>query len=1120
MKAGRDNILSRALEKIIYKDLDGAAKKDYSTFIQFASTYHERLKPEQYPAFLDIYFEVGSRFKKHPWSGKRELKDVGYYAHFSGKNYCDDLFFATIWLIKHFRAINLFVEFSETIQEQIISGDFATALAMANDFQKNHGWSFWTLEAIIFLTNKVHGSEETIKLAKQIRESTNGRIIGLAASIFAERVDDRYSVDNFVSKWQEIIPNYIEKPEIKNHYLFHVLGISDLGNSLGDVILQDFSISIFDCYNSCIESIHSLIISNPGMLKESVVKCIEVLISGGINDPRLSKLAFLLTGEPTTNSRPIKPNAKLAYQALIDHSANKNDVPTSLQFIYDLNENGALAFEALGRLEKESLGLRFIPLGVCLSGFSVNLFGKTPDKSVSQPWITLLNPSIAIEDCFVLPIKSAWDLIEKICNSYSDEQVVAQAQLLLKARDNPVDQNLFQLISCNSVLWLGYDFLEKGRDTEVENIIEFLSDREPFWVRQATKLKLTLLSRNHSTEDALDLAYQSIEKNHLQSFEYPFATLFEDNNWGDFKYFSPIKTAIVAHFTNATLESKDEDILYICKMACKRIHQALGGKEILKTVLSEQDKKSAITLFSKVWTEENLTFLNFKTSREAMNERLDVLRLLVQAHPEGEQEYAAEIMDITLRESQWEGLSHVDETRIFVNEAGILRWADKELRPDFETWKKAHAITLTEDLAEEIFQFANAPTKERLEEIASGSMSDEHKILLTIIARLENKFLNDPLDGLHCYLSARIRHGTIKNTVLGPLDEAGFLVVGERLDDSIDRYMQDFSHDHKETIVTPALLELSSGLVSLINDALANKIRIKSEKHPHGFISIGNSQIGFSKTAPLIGTMLDFNTFASVVFTTFWKLLEPSLQNLHDYFNGDFQQKTYNMFDQAINKIQVIGDGSRALIAGLTRIKNLTCQKCVVAAGWFQPHSDLTDRVFSFDEAISIATKVSKNIYPRFNVTVEVEKNDSLDLKLTAIGMTAIVEALTTLLENCWKYSGLYDKEYTIDITSCIDNSNDILSVAISNPLSSRRLDQLTPEVLESIRARFQKELVIENIATEGGTGLPKIARLSHKIDREVCPLPLDIKIEGGSFVVMAFIPLHKRAEAYDVYNY
>jgi hypothetical protein len=1112
--------LSRALEKIIYKDLDGAAKKDYSTFIQIASNYHERLKPDQYPAFLAVYFEVGKRFKKHAWSGKRELKDVGYYAHFSGKNYCDDFFFATIWLIKHTQALNLFIEVSETIQELIISENYATALAVAHDFQKAHGWSFWVLEAVIYLTNKVHGSEETIKLARQIRESTDGRIIGLAASIFAERVDDRYSVDNFVSKWHEIIPKYIEKPEIRNHYLFHVLGISDLKDSLGDVLLQDFSISIFDCYNSCVESVHSLIASNPGMLKESVAKCIEVLISGGIKDPRLKKLSLLLTGEPTTISQSTRPNAKLAYQALINHSANKSDVPSALEFIYELNENGAMAFEALGKLEKESLGLRFIPLGVCLSGFSVNLFSKDPEKSVSQPWITLLNSSIAIEDFFVLPCNHAWELIEKISNSHTNEQVVRQAKLLLNARNNSVDKDSFQSISCNSALWLGYYFIEEGRHTEVEIIIKHLSSRQPFWKRQAIKLKLNLLSRNHNTEDALTLAYQSIENNHVQSFEYPFAIIFEDNTWGDFKHFNPTETAIVAHFTNATLESKDEDILYICKMACKRIHQELGGKEILKAVLSEQEKKAAITLFSKVWTEENLTFLNFKTSREAMNERLDVLRLLVQTHPEGEQEYAAEIMDITLRESQWEGLSHVDETRIFVNEAGISRWADKELRPDFETWKKAHAITFTEDLAEEIFQFANSPTKERLDEIAGSSMSDEHKILLTIIARLENKFLNDPLDGLHCYLSARIRHGTIKNTVLGPLDEAGFLAVGERLDDSIDRLMHEFSHYHKVEIVTPALLELSAGLVNLINDALANKIRIKSEKHPHGFISIGNSQAGFSRTAPLIGTMLDFNTFVSVVFTTFWKLLEPSLQSLHDYFNGDFQQQIYNMFDQAIHKIQVIGDGSRTLVAGLTRIKNLTCQKCVVAAGWFQPHSNLTDRVFSFDEAISIATKVSKNIYPRFNAIVEVEKNDSLDLKLTAIGMTAIVEALTTLLENCWKYSGLYDKEYTIDIMSSINSANDILSVAISNPLSSNRLNQLTPEFLESIRARFQKELVIENIATEGGTGLPKIARLSHKIDRGICPLPLDIKIEGSNFVVMAFIPLHKRAEAYDVYNY
>ncbi|WP_122563311.1 hypothetical protein [Pseudomonas viridiflava] len=1114
--------LSRALEKIIFKDLAGSSKRSYSNFLQHASEYHERLTPDQYPAFLRVYLEVGSRFKSHGWSGKKDIKDVGYYTHFSGKDYSDDLFFATVWLTNHVHLINIFIDFYTAIQEHIVEEDYSPALEKIGEFQKKHGWSFWVLEATFFLTSKVYGSEEARKLAKRIRDSTSGRIVGLAAAMFSERVDERYSVENFISKWHEIIPKHIKKSEIRSHYFFHALGFSDLNNSLGDVILQDFSSSIFDCYSTVIESIYSLIVGNPAMLTAGVSKCIEMLISAGVEDFRLHKLALLLTGEiPVYNyNAPGSPNAELAYKSLLEHPSCQEDVPSSLHAACELNEHGVKAIDALGKLEKESLGLRFIPLGDCLSGFNANMVGKVPAKSAVHPWLVLLSSTVAIEDVFVLPRDAAWKLIGNISTSAVDIHLGAQAALLLAARDSLVDKSLLEKISNNSAVWLGYGLIDQSRDAEVELIIENLAGAESFWTRQATKLKLSLLCSRHEIEAALELAYKCIEQDQIQSFEYPFKIIFDDNTWSDFKALDPMKTAIVAHFTNAVLGSKDEDIFYICKMACKRIQQTSDGKEILKGNFTKADKKLAVTLFSKVWIEDNLTFLNFKTSREVMNERLDVLRLLVQVHPEDEQEYAYEIMDITLRESQWEGLSHVDETRIFVNEVGILRWAEKELRPDYEAWKKAHSLTVTDDFAEEIFHFASSPTKERLDEIAGESMSDEHKILLTIISRLENKFLNDPLDGLHCYLSARIRHGTIKNTVLGPLDEAGFLAVSERLDDSIERYMNEFSSYQKETVVTPALLELSAGLVNLINDALANKIRIRSEKHPQGFISIGNSLTGFSKTAPLIGSMLDFNTFVSVIFDSFWKLLEPSLQSLYDYFNGDFQQQTYDLFDQAINKVQVIGERSRVLVAGLTRIKNSTCQKCVLAAGWFQPKSNPTDRIFSLDEAIGIATKVSKNIYPRFNANIEVAQDESLKVGLSAIGMTALVEALTTLLENCWKYSGMHDRDYVIEINSTIDDRNNILCISVTNPVSNNRLYELSPEVMDTIRGRFQKELIIENLATEGGTGLPKIARLSHRIDREVCPLPLDIRVEGGNFVVVAFIPLHQRDEAYDVYNY
>lgn len=1111
--------MSRALERSMFKNLAQAAKKDYASFMNRADTLRQNVQPYHYPLLLKVYKDVGAQLKNRSWTGKKNIKELGYDCAINSKSLDEDLLLAANWISLHTAQINEFNRITYKLQNLILSEDYTHALEMAENFQRTNGWSFWILEAIFYLTAKVHGSVATRELARKIREQGVGRIINVAATVFSERVDDRYSLEAFISRWTDVIPKYLKKQKTKDFYLFHALGVTDYGDSLGSVICQDLCNSIYDCYTTLIEALYSLIYSNVKPPLDAMLAAATILKENGIDDFRIDKI-FVLLGEQAEYSKAgpgtLQATGRI-YEALKDHKQIFNQDSELSRQINELNEKGALGYNALTALDKEALSLRFIPAGLALNDFTSNILGK--GKTNCQPWLALLSNELALEDLLAFSSDKSWALLEKT-HLEGGEKLQKEASILISTKKGSLDKSLISTLPLSAILWMAYEHLKDGRIVDCREISRLLETEGSYWHRESVKLNLAILIQELEIEKAVELACKIIDENPILCFEYPFQKLFIDNSWGDFKSLNPIKTALISHYTNTTLPSKDEDIHYICKMACKRIFDTLGGKNILLQPKDDYAKREAIKLFAKVWIEENLTFLNFKTSREAMNERLEVLRLLVQVDADTQQEYASEIMDITLRESLWEGLSHVDETRIFVNEAGILRWAEKELKQDFESWKKIHALSDSSEITEKILQYSNSPSNERLAEISHGELSEENKLLLSIVERLENKFLNDPLDGLHCYLSARIRHGTIKNTFLGPLDEAGFLAVNNRLDDSVQRYLADLSQIAIDHTVVPALLELSSGLVELINDALLNKIRIKSSKHPTGFIEISKDINIFGKIATVLGSLLEFTHFASVTFNLFWKLLEPSLNRLHNYFSEEFQNKTHEIFDHAIQRIEAIGDDSRGLTSALTRIKNLTCQKCLVAAAWFQPRNDMIDRVFTLEEAINIAIRASKNIYPRFNARVELEQSDCLELKLTSVGMSAIVEALSTLLENCWKYSGLSDKEYVIDIATSLDAKNEIFTLAISNPLSAYRKSQLTEQVISEIRNKFQNTQEVEIIASEGGTGLPKIARLSRKMNRTVCPTPLDIKIEGDNFVAVVFVPLHKRDEAYDVYNY
>lgn len=146
--------------------------------------------------------------------------------------------------------------------------------------------------------------------------------------------------------------------------------------------------------------------------------------------------------------------------------------------------------------------------------------------------------------------------------------------------------------------------------------------------------------------------------------------------------------------------------------------------------------------------------------------------------------------------------------------------------------------------------------------------------------------------------------------------------------------------------------------------------------------------------------------------------------------------------------------------------------------------------------------------------------NECLSIRISAVGMAALVECLNTLFENCWKYSGLADSHYSIDLGVEFYVEKNVIKITVENPLSPEREKELHPLKLSEIRARFQVNFEAETIASEGGTGLPKVSRLTNKIDKGLYPAPLDINLRDHKFSVEAYVPVHKRAEAYDVYNY
>jgi len=1137
--------MSRTLRTLIFKKLDRAAKlKGRDSLLRQTNRFREQLQPSQYGSLITVYYEV---FKKRcgakNWSGKSNLRELGYNCAINSKGFELDLAFAVEWLKLHSDEINRSTDITFEVQELILREDYAAALKKVEAFQELNGWTFWALETFYFLVNRLSGTSGVRAFTKYVKEKAGGRVVGYAASMFADRVDDRYSVDAYMSRWKESINKTLKSEKAKHYYEFRGLGLmTDAEKSLGHVICNDFSNSLIDCYSSVVEAISSVaFIEQCKDFAPAMLSAIDQLKSAGVTDYRLTKLRFFISGdqEGFEVSPYNYPLSKTLVSALYSCQSDdfrfgfgKSKVQESeISSIADILDNGAPSSEYFNKLRKYAHSLRFCSMGLALQDFAKQLIKRDPFSINIQPWISLLSPELRIEDFFGLDYRSVRVIENEAARNFLNDPLEIAKKVFL-AYESPSEFTTHDSFSPQIIFWLACEFLKSRRDAECAVCIDYLSKVSRYWSRQACKLRIQLLCMNGGLVEVVDLAYSIIELNPTSAWEYPLDQIFESYEWSELKSVDTVIIAIVSHFTNAMLGNTNEDVLYVCKMACKKIHESFERENFFNGLsvagsfdemsFDSEDKKikALITLYAYVWIEKNLVFLDFSTSREVMQERLEVLRLLVQLNPENEQRYANAIMDITLRDTMWEGLAHIEETRIFVNEAGITRWAEKEIRSDFDNWKLTYIYESKKTLINKMVQYVTSTTSETVEEFIDYELSEDCRLFLNMVDRLQQKFMYDPVDGLHCYLSARIRHGTMKNTYLGPIDEAGLLAVDGQFDESIYRFIEAIDQSQYIQIVKPALINLSVSLSALIDDVLDNKIRLKSEGQLDGYIEIKTDEEFFSRVGDIVTTKLDFHQFLALSYDLYWDSLWPSLQRLAEYFDDEMQGKTNALFEQAIEQIDLVGEESRALSGALTRIKNATCQKCLVAARWFKAENHRKDQIFTLSETISIAAKASSNIYRRFNGEIKQVQSSTLDLPLSGVGMAAIVESLTTLFENSWKYSGLGGAKYAIDIEVKTTSDANVLCFIVRNPLSEKRALELTPERLSEIKLKFQVNYDLESVASEGGSGFPKVARLSRYLDRKIFPDPLDISVEGLFFSVMAMVPIHLRGESYDIYNY
>lgn len=1116
------------LEKKIKADLRGPAQSNgYYKIIKTFGELRKATPPEKYDYLINQLKLIAPTKARHLIStGRKEFNELLWSSNLQALSLSREITFSTRWLSGHSDEINKFLIFSEELERLIISREHETALKKLLNFISEKGWSLWATELYFYLTCSTNEFEEFKKTAESLAKGSGNRVSGLVSLFLLDRNDHNYSVDAFFSKWKETFAN-LKVPEPLRNYLTYraATQLDDLEQGMADCLSFDVVNSLFDCYTTLVDICATCVIEEvSSSAKSSAIQAVKDLIKAGVHDYRLEKILFLNGDFSVIRDSRATPEQSILHNQL-HHIRGHNKLTNGTLFwpeIEDISINGATAEKSINTILHFGLNTKSLDIGNLLINFAFKNAEEDLICKRTTQWIISRQRNYFIEDIISFDADNAIAYLGILKENSSDSETRTAIDKILGVTQHGTSWEPSPYVSAPVTLWIGVNLIQRERHNDVEHIIQHLDEIDEHWSRQSKKLSILKFSKMDDLPRAVDISNTEILKDQRNSLGLPLNLIFEGRKWNDLKHIDPVSLAISSHsyYNSSSIPA----VQYICRMACRaisKIPSIINFDETWSTL--DRIRQQEVRYFFKfIWIEENLSLTDISTSQQARQTRLHALQKLFTIDTEENQkEYAEEIKSLTLHETLWLGLKQINESRIFVNEPAISRWAEKELAHDFERWKSTDGSDAKADILNEILlsYLLENDAQQFKKSLYTENLSERETLVISIVERLLRRFLLDPTDGLNPYLSSRIRHGSLKGTILGPLEEGGLLISTSNTEEIDFGYMGNWPSGPKQS-AAKHIYALSKSVNELIEFCNKDVLRIQTSESPGGKISVILDKTIAPRIYSEAAKVCNLPSFISFCFETFWGGLRHSLNNISNYISIDFKAKIQAEFDSTIEKVRAINHDTIPLLTALHSIATSTQLQCDEVASWFRPEKELEQKTFTLDEIAEISKRATKNVYRLFDAKITTHTEDTSGLQLTTYGLTTISDCLYIILENCWKHSGLRSDEYEIFVNFIFIRNSNTLNITVKSPLSEEKLEELRSWKLLDIQKRYENDANYELASSEGGSGIPKLARLVRHIDRSLYAKPIDIRLdESDNFVVDIYMPLFKRGDAYDAYS-
>lgn len=1090
----------------------------------------------------------------------KEVPILGLYR--DGKldpvNLASELNLVLIGVRKFKYEINLFIKYKEDYERFLLTGDYVNAEIQLTKIENEICYSLWSLEnrfVLKELSGKASENKEFLSFFNETNQSE--AITKHLAHYLSLRAEHSLSVNRYFGDLEMSLNNIRDgdtKEAFQNYYRFKLTFLNHVDfNNYGEILSIDFPHSIVDRYLSLTRVLTNLLAvssyfdeddsENKVLLKLYLQNRINYLIRK-IDDPLLYKLK-ILSGDTIFPAFDIK-RSQLEIKIIDNYTSGLYNVAEEeLQKLLLVNPTQfdlyILYVKSLIYQKKH-----FIPIGspktlqneILYDVFKIVSVTTNPDQAA----LNLLRIANNITSCVL-----SYGIIDFV---YFQTKGKKERQLLSRLSYNIANPIIYEVFTETTIQesflemlsikfpgsitieffqerLKGLDYLVKyekkipegkykvelaqkfqenknfiNASREWEFLIENYKDTTPILETAITNLFKCYLSLDQLNR-CIELFVNSFFFNNHIIDKIEVDELLRKIHSNKFRNVQ--KDIILPIFY--TIVDADEVETHIAFELFNEQYGVEKASELLNADKSSFDKEMFMYFLEYTCSPKVLMHSTYiDNSKERLEERLSIANYIKENDPTNKN-IASEIKSIQNILVIQQGLIDLDESKIYVNEQGIIENELQEFEAIYERFEIISGISGNKKLLWlEGGKLTTYSSQENtgLEKI-EYSNNPVFDIYMELFNAVKDKFLNSQF-GIVAYLSTRIRHGVLVGE-LRPVFETHNLITLK--EGNTNRYRRNYqwdyvytntSHEIKEQIQI-LLSDFGSKIDGLIFDLIKKNLQVyKPEVNDEGWFNyeFDSNELWYHSIVSIKSE--NFVDFVEGIFAVLWERTDKNLELIRNKIQDDILNQFNTYFNELEkNVFDLLGEQASEPIRKAIKDCSTEIQTIIQKISrWFK-RSEIKASDFSLSELINVVVEYTNK--SSWHKRLFVKKNTKFDCNIKGEYKTHFADLIRIFLENVIKHSN----EAILDLNCSIctsQDSNGNLRIKISNDIT----DGESLEILKSVWSGNTPDT--DKLLNEGKSGYHKAFKIltsDLKSSKNDC-LKTDISEDGQEFSVILSI--------------